>query len=516
MAAAGERRPDHAVVVDVDAARRVAVDVDLRVVERRLVDLGDAGLRIDTDDAPRHRPRHGAPHGAVGRVRDDAVDDAGRNPHARELAARTPEVLEHVTVEAARFDLAVAVDVVVRQAPALRGRFVAGLVEDSSVDPANRAAEHAVAVQRLVGVGRELHVVRIEADVDLMERLSPWVEVLHLAEARFLRRQRGGRMVAAEVRLILGPAKPRRHPDAAFCVHRRVIRDRGVEPVGLAAPVRRRPRHDLRLSRRRRRIEHRNPPLRRRVRVRVECQEPVVAPVDAVDRTVGVGAWVALVGRQLIVRERRGPAPLPQRQHEVAFDTLRARRHRRHLAGRDPIRPVRVHRQCGSAPESVDRADHRRAVLPDLRAVVPCVVRRLERAQARRKLACREIAELMADVAAGLDRVDPVVLSQHSRLDAVAVYARAGKLLDRSAARSASTNSSRDRPARRRARRARRRPAMRRLARAPCARAANRRARTRAPTRRSSPPADPEADNDLARRLRQSCEIWSGARPFRR
>ena len=270
-----------------------------------------------------------------------------------------------------------------------------------------------------------------------------------------MRRERGRRMVAAEVRLILGPTKPRRHPNAPFAVHRRVIRDRGVVPVRLAAPVRRWPRHDLRFARRSRRVDDGNPHLRRRVRVRIESQEAVVAPVDAVDRAVGIGAWVALVGRQLIVRERRGPAPLPQRQHEVAFDTLRARRHRRHLTGRDPVRPVRVHRQCGSAPESVDRADHRRAVLPDLGTVVPRVVRRLERAQARRKLARREIAELMADVAAGLDRVDPMVLRQHSRLDAVAVRRPCRGTARCSAARSASTNSSRDRPARRRARRVR-------------------------------------------------------------
>ena len=85
--------------------------------------------------------------------------------------------------------------------------------------------------------------MRIEADVHLLELPRLRIEVLHLPEAALLRRQRRRRMRPAERRLVLGPAEPRRHPHASLAVHRRVIRDRGIEPVQLVAPVRRRHRH---------------------------------------------------------------------------------------------------------------------------------------------------------------------------------------------------------------------------------------------------------------------------------
>ena len=136
---------------------------------------------------------------------------------------------------------------------------------------------------------RELDVVRIEADVHLLELPRLRIEVLHLPEAVLLWRQRRGRMRGAERRLVLGQAEPRRHPHPALAVHRRVIGDRRVEPVQLVAPVRRRHRHRLRLARRHFRIEHRNAKLLRRVLQRIDDEEAVVAPVDAVDRAVGVG-----------------------------------------------------------------------------------------------------------------------------------------------------------------------------------------------------------------------------------
>ena len=196
-----------------------------------------------------------------------------------------------------------------------------------------------------------------------MKLLGLRVEVLHLPEARLPRRERRRRMIAAESRLILRPPKTRRHPDAPFAVHRSMIRDGRIEPVGLAAPVRRWLRHHLRFARRSRRVEHRDAHFRRRMRIRIESEETVVTPIDAVDRTVGVRRRVALVGRKLVVGERRGPAPLPERQHEIALDTFRARRRGRHLAGRDPIGPVREHRERGLAAECPMAADHRRAVL---------------------------------------------------------------------------------------------------------------------------------------------------------
>src|SRR4030095_12436796 len=74
MAAAGERRPDHAVRIDVDAPRRIADDA-VRGIERWFVRFAHACLRLDADDLSRHGPRHGTPHAAV-RVRNDAVEQA--------------------------------------------------------------------------------------------------------------------------------------------------------------------------------------------------------------------------------------------------------------------------------------------------------------------------------------------------------------------------------------------------------------------------------------------------------
>src|SRR6185503_10496351 len=125
------------------------------------------------------------PHTAVRGMRDDAVDHADGDR----------------TIYGG-IDLPVLVDVVITATPALCGGFVTRLVEFARVDPTDRATEDAVAVEHLVLV--ELHVVRIEADVDLLELPRPGIEVLHLAEAAGLRSECGRWMRRAECRLILG------------------------------------------------------------------------------------------------------------------------------------------------------------------------------------------------------------------------------------------------------------------------------------------------------------------------
>ena len=77
--------------------------------------------------------------------------------------------------------------------------------------------------------------------------------------------------------------------------------------------------------------------------------------------------------------------------------------------------------------EAVDGADHRGAILPHLRTMVPGVVRGLELAETRRVLARREVAELVANVTARFDAVDQVMLGRDRGLDAVAASARARK-----------------------------------------------------------------------------------------
>src|SRR5688572_21909077 len=217
--AARKRSPNHAIRIDVDAPRRIADDTGRRI-ERRFVALADACLRIDADDLPGHGSRHGAPDTAIGWMRNDAVNYPDGD----------------LPIDG-RIHLSVLIQVVPRPAPALRLRFVAGLVENPGIDPADGAAEHAVAVKGLVLVGRELHVVRVEADVHLLELARLRIEVLDLAETRLLRREGSRRMRPAEGGLVLGKTESRRHPDAALAVHRRVIRDRRIVPIELVAPV---------------------------------------------------------------------------------------------------------------------------------------------------------------------------------------------------------------------------------------------------------------------------------------
>src|SRR5688500_15055643 len=106
MAAAGKRCPDHAVGVDVDAARCVA-DHAGGWIERWLVSLAHARLRIDADDPARHRPWRGPPGAAVARMGNDAVDDADG----------------HLPIDR-RIDLAVLVQIVPGAAPALGLGFI--------------------------------------------------------------------------------------------------------------------------------------------------------------------------------------------------------------------------------------------------------------------------------------------------------------------------------------------------------------------------------------------------------
>src|SRR5919108_3591071 len=169
MPAACERRPDHTVRINVDPPRRVA-DGARGWIEWRLVGFTDARLWIDSNDLSGHRSRRRSPHAAVCRMRDHAVD----------------HVHGDLTIDS-RIDFAILVDVVISATPALRLGFVARLVEDARVDPADRAAEDPVAVQRLVFV--ELNVMRIEADVHLLELPRLRIKVLHLPEAVFLRRE---------------------------------------------------------------------------------------------------------------------------------------------------------------------------------------------------------------------------------------------------------------------------------------------------------------------------------------
>ena len=255
--AARERGPEHAVAVDVAAAWAVAR-------EGRLIDFGERGCgrvlpRVEPDD-PAGEAERGAPDGAIHGIDRDAVE---RRDDAR--------VLRRID-RLVRLDIAVALAVAVRvedeRGPALRFCFVAGLLEELAVEPADDAARRTAGTcpERVVRVLGEDEMVGREAGADQRERLS--APVVHRqmpvrALEREELRRRVVRALAAELR-ILGRPDARGEPDAALLVHHRIV-DRGLAiPDRLLAPVGRR-RHRKLFRGRRLRIAHRHPELRRRV-----------------------------------------------------------------------------------------------------------------------------------------------------------------------------------------------------------------------------------------------------------
>ena len=71
------------------------------------------------------------------------------------------------------------------------------------------------------------------------------------------------------------------------------------------------------------------------------------------------------VGRE-VVQVGRGPAPVPQCQHDIALDALRPRRLRkRQFAFGDPVGPVAEILECQLRVEAADRIDHVGLACPD-------------------------------------------------------------------------------------------------------------------------------------------------------
>ena len=149
-----------------------------------------------------------------------------------------------------------------------------------------------------------------------------------------------------------------------------------------------------------------------------------------VDRAAGIHRRLTAIGRDLVVHERVIGAPVPQRDDDVALDAFRPRRRRRHFASCNAIGPVRKYFQRWLFALRLEHRVHRGPAHAGAEAPLPCVVSsrqlrlRLEHViEAARQL----VAELMAEVAVGLQRVDPMVLRQHVRSRAVAVRTGAGE-----------------------------------------------------------------------------------------
>ena len=278
----------------------------------------------------------------------------------------------------------------------------------------------------------ELQVVGHVAgvDVDELAALGVVVRELPLAARDWeVLRRRVIRAGPAPVGILGGPDQLG-DPEAPLGVQHRVVG--AVAPGGrlLRAPVGRRDqggRAGVRIAALGHRDAGGHVHPHRAVGHRVRDREP--RPADAVHGRVRIQVGVALVGGDLVVHHRHRVAPAPHRQDEVALLPPRARRRRRDLAGRDAIRPVGEQAQRALAPHPVQTGAHARSAAPDLHAVRPGVQGRVEVVQVQhRHLAGRQVAHLVAELAAVLEPIDPLGLVPHALADAVAVRPRAREL----------------------------------------------------------------------------------------
>ena len=368
-------------------------------------------------------------HLVVGGVADDPVApdhhagveggvDLGRLPAARRLVPRLG-------------DHPVAVGVEHGRAPALRRDLVAGLVPHLRVDPADDLPA-AAEVQRVVLVLGELQVVGAEAGVDHHELAGVGLVVDGRAEPAVEGEVAGEPVVRPLTAVVrIGPVPDGRgHPHPPLLVHHRVVGVGGVVPDQLVTEEPRRGRHRHRdHARHRGRVDpQRHVQARRHVGDRIEDGQRVVRDVDPVNGTVRVDLGVALVGGDLVVDVVDVGAPLPHRDDDVPLDALRAGRRLGHRAGRDAVAPVREHLQPPGPAEAVHDVGHLAAALAHLHPVVPRLEARVELLEVV-DLADDAVAELVAEHAALLLHVEPLVLVLEVGGDAVAVGPRPRELV---------------------------------------------------------------------------------------
>ena len=179
------------------------------------------------------------------------------------------------------------------------------------------------------------------------------------------------------------------------------------------------------------RIADRERDLARRVSHRVENRQIVRAQLGrAVEKAVGVDAWITLIGGDLVVEIRLGIGPIPFCDDDVALDTLRPRGRGRQLTGFDAISPIGEHRQGALLAELPDAADHVAARLPGADAAVPGERGGIESPESLGDLARRLAAELVTGPAAiGLHQTQPLRLALHVRINAIALRSGSGEFV---------------------------------------------------------------------------------------
>ena len=312
------------------------------------------------------------------------------------------------------------------------------LLVNLGIDPAKNWPDQLVKVQRLVRVVVELQVVRGEARVDQRKLPALGVPVGCLAAARAQREPVGklvGRITAPT--RILVAANLRGHPDPALVIDHRIMRIRGiirrVGPEMLVAPVqgrtvgRREPRRDLRFV-----LAGRDSERKRAVLPRVHHHELPMTRIHGIDTPTGVHRRMLLIGRDLIVHEGVVIAHVPQRHDDVAFDPLGTGRSGGYFAFGDALGPVGVDLQRGILALRGEHAIHRVTANARAQTPLPGFLRRLQLGLRRAHVVDIPrlgIAELMAEVAARLELIDPVILVRHGDAQPVALWPGARELV---------------------------------------------------------------------------------------
>ena len=161
-----------------------------------------------------------------------------------------------------------------------------------------------------------------------------------------------------------------------------------------------------------------------------------------VDRPVRVQGRVALVGGDFIMDHALLVTPAPHGQDDSAFPPRRSRRRQRHLTVADPIRPFGIQSERAQPPHPVEFCGHRQPAATSLNAMLPSRNGRVEPPQILHlEFADRVVAQLVAQLAAVLELIDPVCLRPHGSADAIALHSCPGSH-SRAAPPATSTSSS--------------------------------------------------------------------------
>ena len=365
---ARQHRPDDSVAVDVHAARGEPLGGRLRAVPRHFVDLGQRRRRrVRAGNQADKRSRH-----TEDRSPNRAIDRTRRHPIERRIDPLVLRGIDRLVWLYVRVSLAVAVRVENEGRPALRLRFVLGLLIHLGVEPAFDGAA-AREPQRAVGV--EVQMMRAEAGVDGRDLFRFGVVQLHLSTALFERARDGRRMRRSRLTEGCGliGTDARRDPHAALAIHREAVGVRPAGPDRFGAPVRRG-------LRRRRvcfagclRIANLQLHLAGAIARGIHNGHVIGACLErSIDRSVRVHGWIPFVGCDLVVEINLRVGPIPHGDDDVPLPALRpGRSNGGQFAGRHAIGPVRIHRQHPLPPGLGEPCAHAAARLSRLDPPIP-------------------------------------------------------------------------------------------------------------------------------------------------